>query len=240
MINSLIEPAAATLPRSEPARWSMAWVQHRIRAEPGKTLPAALALLRGYLFRAYYRARGSRFRAGRYLRVYGHLTILGPGEVIFDDDVRVIDRAVFRTQAREARIVIGANTCIGATEFGCQREIVVGRDCFLARAAIMDTDFHSTRVDRWSPDAPVRVAPVHIGDNVWIAQSAGILPGTRIGDNSVVAFGSVCMREFPANVIIMGNPARVAAPVTGTGAPPNALTDGSAGAMRAAMLRVEG
>jgi acetyltransferase-like isoleucine patch superfamily enzyme len=61
----------------------------------------------------------------------------------------------------------------------------------------------------------VRVLPVNIGANVWIGQNAGILPGTRIGDNSVVSFGAVCAREYPPNVIIAGNPAKVAGRIPG-------------------------
>jgi acetyltransferase-like isoleucine patch superfamily enzyme len=61
------------------------------------------------------------------------------------------------------------------------------------------------------------VAAVHIGENVWISDRAGILPGTRIGENSVVSFGALCGREYPANVIIVGNPAKVAAPIPGSG-----------------------
>jgi maltose O-acetyltransferase len=50
---------------------------------------------------------------------------------------------------------------------------------------------------------------------VWIGAHAGILPGTRIGKNSVVGFGAVCSGEFPANVIIAGNPARVLRAIPG-------------------------
>jgi acetyltransferase-like isoleucine patch superfamily enzyme len=94
-------------------------------------------------------------------------------------------------------------------------EIVIDRDCILAEASIMDSDFHSVHVDRRSDSAPVRTVPVHIAENVWISQGAAILAGTRIGKNSVVGFGAVCMREYPANVIIMGNPAKPVAPVPG-------------------------
>jgi acetyltransferase-like isoleucine patch superfamily enzyme len=60
------------------------------------------------------------------------------------------------------------------------------------------------------------VSPVHIGENVWIADRAGILPGTQIGENSVVGFAAVCYREYPANVVIVGNPAKVASPIPPT------------------------
>jgi len=51
---------------------------------------------------------------------------------------------------------------------------------------------------------------VIIGKNVWIGSKVIILKGARIGDNSVVAAGSVILgKEYPANSIIGGNPARV-------------------------------
>jgi acetyltransferase-like isoleucine patch superfamily enzyme len=187
----------------------------RARREPRRALAAARALLKGHLYRLFYRIRGTRFRAGRSLRVFGSLSVRGPGEVIFGDNVVVYGRATPWTYSDQARIVVGDNVILGRAEFGCAREIVIGRGCILGRCNIMDTDFHSTRADRRSPDAPVRVAPVHIGANVWIGQNAGILPGTRIGDNSVVSFGAVCVREYPPNVIIAGNPAKVAGRIPG-------------------------
>jgi acetyltransferase-like isoleucine patch superfamily enzyme len=186
----------------------------RARREPRRALAAGRALIKGHLYRLYYRSRGIRFRAGRNLRVFGSLRVRGPGEVVFGDNVVVYGRTTPWTYEPHARIVVGDNVILEA-EFGCAREIVIGRDCIVGRSNIMDTDFHSTRADRRSADAPVRVEPVHIGANVWIGQNAGILPGTRIGDNSVVSFGAVCVREYPANVIIAGNPAKVAGRIPG-------------------------
>ena len=181
---------------------------------------AGVALLRGYIYMAYYRIRGRRVRAGRNLRVFGRLSIRGPGEVIFGDHVKVFGLATPWTYTPESRIVIGDNVLLGPAKFGCAREIIVGPDCILGDCSIMDTDFHSTGADRRSPSAPVRVASVHIGANVWIGKSVGILPGTRIGDNSVVSFGAVCGREYPPNVIIAGNPAKVAGNIAGVAAAP--------------------
>jgi acetyltransferase-like isoleucine patch superfamily enzyme len=191
----------------------------RVRREPRRALAAGRALMKGYLYRVYYRSRGIRFRAGRNLRVFGRLSIRGPGEVVFGDNVVVYGRTTPWTYDPEARIVVGDNVILEA-EFGCAREIVIGRDCIVGRCNIMDTDFHSTRADRRSAGAPVRVAPVHIGANVWIGQNAGILPGTRIGDNSVVSFGTICVREYPANVVLAGNPAKVAGKIPGAGESP--------------------
>ena len=180
---------------------------------PGHALGVALALARGYRQRLYFRLAGVRFRAGRNLRLFAPIDVRGPGEVVLGDDVTVLETPTFTTHSREARIVVGDGTVMGSATFGCVQEIRIGRRCIVARASFLDTDFHSARADRWASDAPVRVAPVEVGDNVWIAQDAAVLPGAAIGENSVVSFGAVVMRSFPENVIIVGNPAKVAAPV---------------------------
>jgi acetyltransferase-like isoleucine patch superfamily enzyme len=203
-----------------PERRSAAWVVRRALAEPGWVAKTVVGLTRGAWYRAYYRLRGVRLRTGRHFRVLGRLDIKGPGEVTFGDHVLIVDPARLWTYERDARIVVGDNVMMGAADIQCRREVLIGSDCILARCTILDSDFHPTRADRYNPAAPIRVAPVHVGDNVWIAHSAGLLPGTKIGNNSVVSFGSVCMREYPANVIIMGNPAKVAAPIPAGGSSP--------------------
>jgi acetyltransferase-like isoleucine patch superfamily enzyme len=50
---------------------------------------------------------------------------------------------------------------------------------------------------------------IRIGRNVWIGANSVILDGTVIGDNCIVAAGSVMNRRFPSNCIIQGNPAKV-------------------------------
>lgn len=49
--------------------------------------------------------------------------------------------------------------------------------------------------------------PILIEDNVWIGGSAILLPGVRIGKNSVIGAGAVVTRDVPANTLVAGNPA---------------------------------
>lgn len=51
--------------------------------------------------------------------------------------------------------------------------------------------------------------PVKIGNKVWIGGGATILPGVTIGDNTVIAAGSVVTKDIPANVVAAGNPCKV-------------------------------
>lgn len=49
---------------------------------------------------------------------------------------------------------------------------------------------------------------IEIGTNVWVAAGCMILPGARIGDNAVIAAGSVVRGEVPAGQLWGGVPAR--------------------------------
>lgn len=57
--------------------------------------------------------------------------------------------------------------------------------------------------------ADVITAPVYIGQNSWIGTNVIILPGVTIGDNVVVAAGSVVTKSIPANCLVGGVPAKV-------------------------------
>ena len=56
--------------------------------------------------------------------------------------------------------------------------------------------------------------PVTIEDNVWIGGSVSIIGGVTIGRNSVVAAGSVVIRDVPPDTLVAGNPARVVRKIT--------------------------
>lgn len=53
------------------------------------------------------------------------------------------------------------------------------------------------------------LAPVILRKGAWVGVSATILPGTEIGECSVVSAGSVASGVIPANCIVTGNPAQV-------------------------------
>lgn len=95
--------------------------------------------------------------------------------------------------ARSKTISIGENTLIGGN---CQ---------------IMDTDFHPL----WPPSIrkiysdDLYDKPVLIGKNVFIGLNVIILKGSKIGDNSVIAAGSVVSGEIPSNCIAGGIPCKV-------------------------------
>jgi acetyltransferase-like isoleucine patch superfamily enzyme len=113
------------------------------------------------------------------------------------------------TDVPGATIIIGNNARINGAYIHAQQSISIGSNCVIASGVnILDTNGHELySTDRTKKrDTP---APVSIGNNVWVGLNAIILKGTTIGDNSVVSAGSVVKGEFPANSLIMGNPAQV-------------------------------
>jgi acetyltransferase-like isoleucine patch superfamily enzyme len=59
----------------------------------------------------------------------------------------------------------------------------------------------------------VRAKPIVVGRNVWIAADVTIIGGVTIGENAVVAAGSVVTGDVPPNRLVGGNPARVIRPI---------------------------
>jgi len=108
----------------------------------------------------------------------------------------------------QGRITIG-DACLMSpgSRISASDEIVLGDGCMLANGAyITDSDWHGLydRINRAEEPTPVK-----LGDNVWVGDHATVLKGVTIGDNSVVAAGSVVTHDMPANVVVAGNPAKI-------------------------------
>jgi acetyltransferase-like isoleucine patch superfamily enzyme len=61
-----------------------------------------------------------------------------------------------------------------------------------------------------SPNKRQSLVPghIHIRKNAWIGAGATILPGVIVGENAVVAAGSVVSKDVPANTVVGGIPAK--------------------------------
>jgi acetyltransferase-like isoleucine patch superfamily enzyme len=83
-----------------------------------------------------------------------------------------------------------------------EEKIVIGDSCAIGwNVSIMDSDFHEL-------DGHKRVAPVHIGNRVWIGAGAIIGAGVRIGDGAAIAAGSVVLSDVEPESLVGGSPAR--------------------------------
>lgn len=87
-------------------------------------------------------------------------------------------------------------------------DIYIGNNVLIGPNVVIDTGTHPIRPDIRAKQAQYNVS-VTIEDNVWIGAGAIILPGVRIGKNTVIGAGSVVTRDIPANVVAIGSPCRV-------------------------------
>lgn len=83
-------------------------------------------------------------------------------------------------------------------------DVLTGPNCYI-------TDQNHVYGD---PDVPIARQwpaedPVVIGAGSWLGAGAILLPGSRLGRNTVVGAGSVVRGEFPDNAVIAGVPARL-------------------------------
>jgi acetyltransferase-like isoleucine patch superfamily enzyme len=57
--------------------------------------------------------------------------------------------------------------------------------------------------------------PVVLEKGCWIGANVIILPGVKIGKNSVIGAGSIVTRTIPAGVVAVGNPAKIISKIGG-------------------------
>jgi acetyltransferase-like isoleucine patch superfamily enzyme len=112
-----------------------------------------------------------------------------PGELILHDGA-VISTGV-NIRAAGGRIEIGENSALG------QHCVVVAANHTSAPGKpFINTVWDETRTG------------VVLGRNVWVGANSTLLPGCRIGDNTLIAAGSVVRGEVPADELWGGVPAR--------------------------------
>ncbi|MEV3932923.1 MULTISPECIES: sugar O-acetyltransferase [unclassified Streptomyces] len=108
-----------------------------------------------------------------------------------------------------SNITIGARTFVNyhLTALDVAR-ITIGEDCQIGPDVQLLTPTHPVEPGP-RRDKLEAALPITIGDNVWLGGGVIVCPGVTIGDNSVIGAGAVVTKDIPADVVAVGNPARV-------------------------------
>lgn len=117
---------------------------------------------------------------------------------------------------------IGNNVIIG-TNAVIEDNVIIGDDCRIqsmafipGRVVIEEKVFIGPNVvfindphPMYCPKYEECVGGAYVKKLVRIGANCTILPGITIGENSLIAAGSVVVKDVPPNVVVAGNPARV-------------------------------
>lgn len=142
-------------------------------------------------------------------------------------NVRLLGDAVVRAVVKVedgGKLEIGRFCYLGdGVLLSVKEGLVIGEATLLAHGVqIFDNNTHPTSAaqrelqfrrmigykDRNGPMI-VESAPVSIGRRCWIGMNSIVMKGVSIGDDTIVASGSVVVSALPEGVIAGGNPARV-------------------------------
>ncbi len=118
------------------------------------------------------------------------------------------------------RLVIGDRSHCGSYfSAAVGADIIIGSDVLIAnRVSLFAYDSHPRDPVARMAGLPAEAAssrPIVIKDGAWICMGSIILKGATIGENAIVAAGSVVVEDVPPDSVVGGNPARVLAGPSG-------------------------
>ena len=94
--------------------------------------------------------------------------------------------------------------------FGCTflalGGITIEDDVFIGPHCVLATEYH--------PEEPATrhsllTKPIVVKRNAWLGANVTVLAGVTIGENAIVAAGSVVTKDVPDNMVVAGSPAKV-------------------------------
>src|ERR1700759_4365621 len=137
------------------------------------------------------------------------------------DEIRVLFSQLIGKEVDKSFLLIPPFYTAGGNEIRVGRNVFVNQNCTFYDLGGLDIGDdvmigpNVSIITSGHPIAPsqrragVTAKPIVIERNVWIGASATIIGGVTVGENSVIAAGSVGTKNVPPNTLVGGNPARV-------------------------------
>lgn len=111
---------------------------------------------------------------------------------------------------RKKGMKIGVDCLFNTMSFSTEPYLIeIGDHVAIASGTIFITHDAAIRCFRKEFPQDDIFGKIIIGNNVFIGENCTILLNTTVGDNCIIGAGSVVRGKFPADSVIVGNPAKV-------------------------------
>jgi len=143
------------------------------------------------------------------LKFYGLKNISIGNNVMIYKFSRIETISLWNKKVFKPEIFIGDNTSIEQNfHMTCAKRIQIGTNVvILPNVLITDIDHDYAEIDKNVLSQDLLVKNVSIGDYSFIGMGAKIMPGTKLGKNSIVGANSIVKGFFPDYCVIVGTPA---------------------------------
>jgi acetyltransferase-like isoleucine patch superfamily enzyme len=143
------------------------------------------------------------------IRTISGTGIIRVGHHLHVDSCSIVP-TVIHTCKKSSIINIGNCVYVGpACEILASDRIDIGDYTLISpQTTIYDSDWHGIDGNE------TKSAPVKIGNHVWVCRSVIILKGVEIGDNSIIAAGSIVTKDAAESTLVAECPARKIRPTT--------------------------
>lgn len=111
-------------------------------------------------------------------------------------------------QARDAGVIMGEHNLIASKFWSTEPYLIsIGNFCQLTEGTKIYTHGGALVARDKYPNFDF-FGKVVLGDRVYVGAGSKIMPGVTIGNNVLIAAGSVVTKSIPSNVVVAGNPAK--------------------------------
>ena len=125
--------------------------------------------------------------------------------------LKALYRRVFwslERQAREAGVKIGNENFIASRFWSTEPYLItIGSHCQITAGVKLFTHGGGQVMRDEYPDFDC-FGKIKVGDYVYIGNNSLVMPGVEIGNNVLIAAGSVVTKSIPSGYVVAGNPAR--------------------------------
>jgi acetyltransferase-like isoleucine patch superfamily enzyme len=150
---------------------------------------------------------GRNIKIGRHSSV-GTMSYVSCERIEMGEDARIREQVyVGGPQLPESAFILGSRTIVLQMAFiNSTKPVTIGDDTGIGGHCLIFT--HGVWLNQLD-GYPVNYEAVTLGKSVWLPWRVFVMPGTTIGDGTVIGANSLVSGNIPANSLAVGSPAKV-------------------------------